>query len=297
MSMRRNLTTWMVLAVVMLSVGISARGGVNVVTSSDPDALVNDILGSGVTVVPGTTSYVGAANAAGFFGNGVASGIGIESGIILTSGDASLAQGANDSDNTTGANGVPGDTDLSAITGASTYDASALEFDFSSTGGDLFFNYVFASEEYNEYTNSSFNDVFAFLLDGSNIALIPGTMTPVSINNVNGGNPLGMNASHPEFFHNNDLTDGGPFFDFEYDGFTDVFTAAALGLAPGTHHIKLAIADTSDSILDSAVFIQGGTFSDIPTPPDAVVPVPPALLLGLLGLGAAGLKLRKSAYN
>ena len=37
-----------------------------------------------------------------------------------------------------------------------------------------------------------FNDVFGFFLDGKNIALIPATESPVSIDNVNGGNPLGI---------------------------------------------------------------------------------------------------------
>ena len=285
--MKQTLTIWMMMALVLLAAGGHAQGSITVITSSDPDALVGNILGSGITVVPGSASYVGAPIASGFFSNGVASGIGIESGILLTSGDATLAQGANTSDDSTGDNGLPGDPDLDAIAGSTTNDASVLAFKFSSPGGNLFFNYVFASEEYNEYTNSEFNDAFGFFLDGKNIALIPGTTTPVAINNVNGGNPFGENASHPELFHNNDLSDGGPFFDFAYDGFTNVFTAQALDLAEGTHLIKLAIADTSDFELDSAVFIQGGTFSGVPTPPtnNNVIPAPGALVLGLLGAG------------
>ena len=42
-----------------------------------------------------------------------------------------------------------------------------------------------------------------------------------------------------------------------------IFTAQALGLSPGTHHIKLAIADAGDYVLDSAVFIQTGSFAGI----------------------------------
>lgn len=163
-----------------------------------------------------------------------------------------------------------------------------LEFDFASAGGDVFFNYVFASEEYNEFTNSQFNDVFGFFLDGSNITLIPGTGTPVAINNVNGGNPFGVGATNPGLFNNNDLQDGGPFFDIEYDGFTDVFTAQALGLTPGTHHIKLAIADTSDFVLDSAVFIQASSFSDAPTE-TRTDPIPEPSTYMLMGMGLLGM--------
>ncbi|MEZ6115309.1 MAG: choice-of-anchor L domain-containing protein [Pirellulaceae bacterium] len=115
------------------------------------------------------------------------------------------------------------------------------------------FEYVFASEEYNEYVNSSFNDVFGFFLNGSNIALLPGTSTPVTINNVNGG-------TNSSYFKNNDPSDFGiptP-YGTEYDGFTQVLEAVAVDLQPGVvHHLKIAIADASDSALDSAVFLRG----------------------------------------
>jgi hypothetical protein len=158
---------------------------------------------------------------------------------------------------------------LAAISGHPTFDAASLEFDFTTKGGNLFFNYVFASEEYNEFVGSPFNDVFAFFLDGNNIALVGGT--PVGINTIN----LGSNSA---FYRNN--SPGS--IDSQYDGFTTMLTAKALGLGAGTHHIKLAIADASDSILDSAVFIQGNTFSDTPT-----VPEPGTLLLLGSGLAAA----------
>ena len=128
-------------------------------------------------------------------------------------------------------------------------------------------------------------------MDGENIALIPGTSIPVSINTVNGGNPLGTDASHPEFFNNNDLDPANDsvlgVHNLEYDGFTATFTAQALNLAPGTHHIKLAIADVSDRFLDSGVFIQGNSFSDNPTDPDDVPEGGGVAILGLAFLGAA----------
>jgi hypothetical protein len=276
-----------VAAVTVCMTGLDAHGAVNVVNSDDAEALVNNILGEGITLV-GLPSYNGASVASGFFANGLSSGIGIKDGIILTSGMAVYAQGGNSNDAVGQDSDRTGDADLDSLSGGYTHDAAVLEFDFGTSGGDLYFNYVFASEEYNEYTNSPYNDVFAFLLDGKNIAMIPGTDIPVSVNSVNGGNPLGVGPSHPEFFNNNDLNDGGPFFDFQYDGFTDVFTAEALDLASGVHHIKLAIADTGDGILDSAVFIQGGTFSDTPTPPESPVPAPGALLLVALGSSLTG---------
>jgi hypothetical protein len=260
---------------------VSPIHAITVTPTNDATVLVNTLLGPGISLVGAPTLTSGPVSA-GTFTDGTASGIGIQSGILLTSGSAALVGNSNTLDGATGNFSGAGDSDLTALVGTATHDATSLNFNFTTTSGDLFFNFVFASEEYNEFTNSSFNDVFGFFVDGTNIALLPGTTTPISINNVNGGNPLGTNATNPAFFHNNDLSDGGPFFNLEYDGFTDVFTVSALGLGAGSHTIKLAIADTTDFILDSGVFIEAGSFS--PTGPPITVPdAGNSLLLVLLG--------------
>ncbi|AFY76330.1 PEP-CTERM putative exosortase interaction domain-containing protein [Pleurocapsa sp. PCC 7327] len=267
-----------------LGFAIGSAQALTITPTNDGNTLANNILGSGISIVPGSINYIGVNGAAGTFTNGLSSGIGIDQGIILTTGRATNAVGPNTVDNISENNSTPGDADLSTlIGGATTYDANILEFEFESAGGDLFFDYVFASEEYNEYVNSSFNDVFGFFLNGVNIALIPGTSTPVAINNVN----LGSNSA---FYNNNDPSDlGTPTpFNIQYDGFTKVFTAQVLGLTPGKHKIKLAIADTGDSILDSAVFIKASSFSDKPTDPGKQVPEP-ASVISLLTLGAIGM--------
>lgn len=275
-------------AFILLGLGLvssPAHATVMVGATADANTLANIISGSGVTI--SGAKYNGAPLASGTFTGGSSAGIGIDTGIILTTGNAKDAEGPNNADGTTIDNPTGGDPELSAlINGATTNDAASLTLDFTTTGGDLFFNYVFASEEYNEYVNSSYNDVFGFFLDGNNIALIPGTTTPVSINNVNGGKPFGANAKNPQFYNNNDPNDPGPpSFNIEYDGFTKVFQAQALNLKPGTHTIKLAIADAGDSGLDSAVFIQGGSFSDVPATP---IPFEFSPSFGLLVLGIWG---------
>ena len=80
---------------------------------------------------------------------------------------------------------------------------------------------------------------------------------------------------------------------FEYYGFTDAFTANILGLTPGdTYHIKLAMADAGDHVLDSGVFIQAGSFSD--KPPEGTVPEPATMfLLGTGLIGFVGLSRKK----
>ncbi|GGA17658.1 hypothetical protein CYANOKiyG1_31950 [Okeania sp. KiyG1] len=245
--------------------GTTVAQAISITPTSNGNDLLNEVLGSGITIVPDSINYIGASGASGTFTDGLSSGIGIDSGIVITTGQAIDAKGPNESDRKTTDNKLPGDSDLDGLIPEeqTTFDATILEFDFESEGGDVFFDYVFASEEYVEWTNSKFNDVFGFFLNGTNIALIPGTSTPVAINTVNGGKPLGTDASNPQFFNNNDPSEGGPFFDLEYDGFTNVFTAQALGLSAGTHKIRLAIADAGDAFYDSAVFIKANSFSDM----------------------------------
>jgi hypothetical protein len=255
--------------------------GLTVTSTSDADTLANTILGSGITL--NSASYSGAAAATGTFTGGTASGLGIDTGIILTSGDAQLAVGPNNAGSAGFANGLAGSALLNQLVpGYTTYDAAILTLNFTTaTDGGLYFNYVFGSEEYNEWVGSSYNDVFGFFLDGSavanNIALIPGTSTPVAINNVNNG----LNSAYYR-----DNTDGH--LNLQYDGLTTVLQASFANLSAGSHTIQLAIADSGDNILDSGVFIQGSTFSTTPTPtgvPDA------GSTFALLGMALSGMAL------
>jgi len=276
------------LATVLLSATClvnSAHAGLVVTQNNDANALVNNILGSGVST--SNISLTGANAAFGTFTGGVSAGINIESGIMLSTGQVIDAVGPNSLDSTTTNFNTAGDADLTAIAGNDTFDAATLTFDFVSDGGDIFFDYVFASEEYNEYVNDTVNDSFAFFLDGSNIALIPGTNTPVSINTVNGGNPYGTDASNSQYFNNNDINDGGPFFDIEYDGFTDVFQASFIGLSAGSHTISLKIADAGDAAWDSTVFIKAGSFSDANS-------IPEPTTLAMFALALFGLRVRQA---
>ncbi|HVE65231.1 MAG TPA: choice-of-anchor L domain-containing protein, partial [Thermoanaerobaculia bacterium] len=236
--------------------GARSASGITVtnLSSTTPQQLAQMLAGPGVTV--SNVTYTGANIAAGTFSGGLADGLGIDSGVMLTSGNVANGIGPNDEDGATTCNELPGDPALDAILAGetTTEDATVLEFDFVPATNTVSFRYVFASEEYNEFVNS-INDIFAFFIDGQNVALIPGTSTPVSINTVN----LGVNSN---FYRNNDPSDLGiptPFAT-QFDGFTTVLTATATLTPNVSHHIKLVIADASDCVLDSAVFLQAGSF-------------------------------------
>ncbi len=275
----KSLKFYLAVLVVMLFVVTRAYAlTVNSVTGASD--LVNTIIDP-ATVTVSNISFTGTLDAVGIFSDGLSSGLGIDRGIILTTGSAAGAVGPNDEEDYSVNNGLSGDSDLDTLVDPYvTYDATVLEFDFETITSDLYFNFVFASEEYEEYVGSEFNDVFAFYVDGINIALVPGTSDPITVNTIN----QGTNSAY--FVSNLSGT-----YDIQYDGFTKVLVASLLGLSPGTHHMKIAIADTSDHIYDSAVFIEAGTFSGNPSNP---VPEQATVLLNGVGLGFAyGITRRK----
>jgi len=234
------------------------------VQEADLNQLLQCLIGPDVEI--SNAVLVAAPGAAGLF-TGAAGIIGFDQGLILSSGNIVTVVGPNMADDMSFDNGYNGDPDLDAlIPGYTTYDATILEFDFTCQNPTVVsFQYVFASEEYNEWVNSEFNDVFGFFLNGTNIALVPAACSdagiPVSINNVNCGNPYmppgGLNCN---CYRNNDLSDAGGTIDTEMDGLTQVFYATAM-IGPGTNHLKLAIADAGDRVLDSNVMLDCQSFT------------------------------------
>lgn len=205
--------------------------------------------------------------------------LGLDSGVILSSGDINVAVGPNDLGSATlpagGFNG-PADPDLTIIAGQTTLDAAVLEFDFIPIGDTIRFSYVFASEEYPEFVGSAFNDAFGFFISGPgifgpytnnavNIALIPSTITAVTINNVNNGTANAGPCMNCAYYINNGTGSTPPCNTdpqcIQFDGRTVVLEAVFPVQCSQTYHIKLAIADAFDAFYDSGVFLKSGSFS------------------------------------
>lgn len=196
-----------------------------------------------------------------------------QNGIILTTGNVSVAAGPNSSGSSSSTTGVVNytDTQLSSMT-SSLQNCAALEFDFVASADTFAFNYIFGSEEYCEYVNSLYNDVLAFFLTGldpvtfttttKNVAIVPGSITasnpngtPVSINNVNSGNPCGTGGVNSTFYIDNPTGAG-----VQFDGYTTALAAAATILPCQMYHIKLSVANVGDNMSDSGVFLEEGSF-------------------------------------
>jgi gliding motility-associated-like protein len=233
-------------------------------TTMTPTQLVQNVLvGSGVTV--SNVTYTGYANAIGSFTTGATpTNLGISNGIVMSTGDITLPPpiGSSVTNFANNANNTGSDPQLAAlIPGYTVNDAAVLEFDFSPQSDTIKFRYVFASEEYPEWVGSSFNDVFGFFVSGANpyggnytnlnIALIPGTSVPVTINNVNSG-------SYSAYYVDNQGLNGQTIV---YDGFTTVLTAWCVVIPCIPYHIKLAVGDAGDYSYDSAVFLEANSFT------------------------------------
>lgn len=134
-------------------------------TAYTPSQMITSFFNqNGVTV--SNITYSGAPASIGFF-EGSQSNIGLNAGLLFTSGDAMSAVGPNSSQSKGADMGLPGSPWLDAlIPGYVTYDASIIEMDVTPSTDTLAFSYVFASEEYQEFVNTSFNDLFAFLVTG-----------------------------------------------------------------------------------------------------------------------------------
>ncbi len=230
------------------------------------DSLVRNILlDNGVTIsnakFNGSTEIIN-CNSIGKFETGfMPTNIGMGSGLILASGGVAVAIGPNNDEEARIATTCAAyyDSDLASIASGETNDVAVLEFDFVPWDNVVTFNFVFGSEEYMEWVGMDYNDVFGFFVDGinpeggnyvhQNMALIPGTMEAVSINNVN------LNHNSDYYIDNS----GGN--TIQFDGFTTLIEVSINVVPMSNYHIKMAICDVGDDMVDSGVFLEAHSFS------------------------------------
>jgi hypothetical protein len=263
-------------------VGVASADPIAVTPTSNANMLAGTIAGSGITI--NSATYVGAAGSAGTYTNATpALGAGTGSGIVLSTGLATGVIGPNSSPNTSTAFNTPGDSALNTLSGGTTHDAASLMINFTPVSNTVSFQFVFGSEEYNEFVNSQYNDAFAFFLNGVNIALIPGTSAPVTINSVNAG-------SNSAYFTDNTTGVRNTQLDGLVGAGIPLFATGAVN-AGVSNTLRIVIADTSDTVLDSAVFIGANSFTDTPPPG---VPLPGIAAAGMALMGCTGAsKLRR----
>ena len=240
------------------------------------DILINDICTTASNFGSRTGSDYGQGNGIGAFSaNG--SDFPYQNGIILSSGFVSNAPGPNS--NATLEDGDPswpGDVDLDAYTNVSeSLNASFIQFDFVPSISSISFNFIFASEEYNQVFECVYSDAFAFILTDQatgivrNLAVLPGSETPIECTNVH---PLvlglgGCAAINEIFFdkYNFDPFNNSNFSATAFNGQMTSLSAQGNVIPGNLYTIKLVVGDDGngidDTIYDSAVFLEAGSFN------------------------------------
>ena len=234
------------------------------------DVLIDSQCNQAFNITSSTGSDFGSTNGIGYFeANG--SSWPFENGLIMTSGDVANAPGPESGVLLDGTYAWPGDGDLEAfipgLNAGDTNNASIIEFEFVPVSNSMSFDFIFAAEEYGTF-QCTFTDAFAFLLTDSagnttNLAIVPGTEDPISVLTVRDDQYNGACESVNEEWFANYYGPGGlpPLTSpTNFIGHTEVMTASATVIPNEVYTIKLVVADDGDTIYDSAVFIDGGSF-------------------------------------
>jgi hypothetical protein len=217
----------------------------------------------------------------------------LKSGMVLSTGRVTDIN----SPNTVDGGFVPSSNDLSNDFGHPGLDddSISLQIDFfaDDTVNNLYFQYVFGSEEFVEY-GGQFNDSFSLeLINGfcdqpgfCNLATLSDG-SEVTINNLV---PSPFGPYHPDFVYN-PVGTGSASSQTKLDGYTKPLTFVGQLEKNARNTLIINVQDSSDGLFDSAVFIKARTFGTVPPPPiiDAAVPEPfstigiiPVAILGKL---------------
>ncbi len=257
---------------------------ITITNTADATVLADAVFGSGVTILDSSTSgvsdpnYAGTLAQAGTFTGGLASGyLSFEDGAIFSTGNAADINGAAGGNSSTNiAGGVDGDADFNAINGGvATFDASFLEATIIPSTDKLTVQFVFGSEEYNEYVYSNFNDQIGIWVNGIHYAATPdgqeigiGTINRAAdFNPANGSDANDPNSTHdptdgifesalPSLYRDNSTAT----FVTEMDGFTVTVSITIDVVAGQQTDVKIGLADTGDAGFDSWLLIKADSF-------------------------------------
>ncbi len=208
------------------------------------------------------------ASIGAFDGNG--SDFPFESGIILSSGYIMNAPGPNLTTHSDGGFSWPGDTDLEAFTTATnTNNASWIQFDFVPYVNEISFNFIMASEEYNQNFECTYSDAFAFILTdqntgiSENLAVLPGTNIPIEVTNIRPEVPGQCSAVNEQYFDKYNFEPFNPAADaaIDFNGQIVQLTASSPVTPGNPYTIKLVVADETDTAFDMAVFLEANSFN------------------------------------
>ncbi|MEZ5173959.1 MAG: choice-of-anchor L domain-containing protein [Bacteroidia bacterium] len=271
-NLRNSITRTLFLSLILTISFNPVRAQFAVDTSLSDFQYINNLVGLGVSF--GNVQYQGDGQSIGFF-TGASNNLGFSSGIILSTGlaaDADQPAGNFASGFTNGLTDIPELIPNVPGCAGNTNNGLILQFDFVPQSSPVSFNYIFASEEYPEYVCSQFNDAFAFMISGPgiageiNLANVPGSGDPITINTVNVGavGSFGDISNDPCILGNSGYFNANSPTDIVYDGFTQVLTAVADVIPCETYTLRLILADGCDSGFDSAVFLEANSFGAAP---------------------------------
>jgi len=259
----------------MASMTYSQAIQVDVTTYSVPELVNNVLINSPCTNVSSinwrTGTNFGSENGIGYFSNTNPS-FPMQNGIILTTGNALNAPGPNNNELSDGNESWTGDTDLENVLlqagiEMNSSNATVLEFDFTPISPNFSFDFLFASEEYGNF-QCLFSDSFAFLLTNqntgvtTNLAVVPGTNTPISVLTIRDFlyNSI-CESVNEEYFGRFNGGAAASTSAINFNGQTVVLKASSV-LTPNTpYHMKLVIADRTDHRYDSAIFISSSSLN------------------------------------
>lgn len=218
-------------------------------TAASALQMAQTIFGNGTQVL--TASYTGWSRSSAIYSNAdVVSPFVVpgDRGVILSTGSATeftnnASQSNLNTNTTTNTSGPSNLPDFNALAGATTNDASFLDVSFVPTGDTLTMQFVFASDEYPEFSSSIYNDFFAVWVNGTHVPLSV-TSTPTAVGEVNQNENINL--------YNDNTADQ---FNTEMDGFTVTMTLTMPVNSGAQNTIRIGIADVADANFDSNVLI------------------------------------------